>query len=180
MDEMLEFNKEFVRSKGYEQFSANKLPDKKLAVLACMDTRLTELLPAALNFKNGDIKLIKNAGAMVSHPFGGVMRSLLVCIYTLGVEEIAVIGHHDCGMQFLEASLIEQKIIEKGIPEKHLKLMKSMGIDLNKWLHGFDSAEDSVRQSVTMIKNHPLIPENIQVRGFLLNPKTGEIAEVPE
>ena len=63
LDEILEFNKQFVANKGYEKYITNKYPDKKIAILSCMDTRLTELLPAALGIKNGDVKMIKNAGA---------------------------------------------------------------------------------------------------------------------
>ena len=48
IDDILEFNKKFVESKGYEKYITNKYPDKKIAILSCMDTRLTELLPAAL------------------------------------------------------------------------------------------------------------------------------------
>ena len=54
--------------KGYEKYITDKYPDKKLAVLSCMDTRLTELLPAALGLKNGDAKIIKNAGDLVLTP----------------------------------------------------------------------------------------------------------------
>ena len=53
IDQILEFNKTFVAQKGYEKYVTDKYPDKKLAVLSCMDTRLTELLPAALGIKNG-------------------------------------------------------------------------------------------------------------------------------
>ena len=56
LDEILEFNKQFVANKGYEKYITNKYPDKKIAILSCMDTRLTELLPAALGIKNGDVK----------------------------------------------------------------------------------------------------------------------------
>ena len=73
IDELLKFNREFVKSKGYERFITNKYPDKKIAIVSCMDTRLTELLPAALGIKNGDVKIIKNAGAIISHPFGSVV-----------------------------------------------------------------------------------------------------------
>ena len=62
IDQIIDFNKSFVESKGYEKYLTDKYPDKKLAVLSCMDTRLTELLPAALGLKNGDAKIIKNAG----------------------------------------------------------------------------------------------------------------------
>ena len=88
IDDILEFNKKFVESKGYEKYITNKYPDKKIAILSCMDTRLTELLPAALGIRNGDVKIIKNAGGVISHPFGSVIRSLMVAIYELGVKEV--------------------------------------------------------------------------------------------
>lgn len=66
IDELLNFNKTFVETKGYEKYITNKYPDKKIAIVTCMDTRLTELLPAALGIKNGDVKIIKNAGGVPS------------------------------------------------------------------------------------------------------------------
>ena len=65
IDQIIAYNKTFVEQKGYEKYLTSKYPDKKLAVLSCMDTRLTELLPAALGLKNGDAKIIKNAGGLV-------------------------------------------------------------------------------------------------------------------
>lgn len=106
IDELLEYNRGFVDKKGYEKFITNKYPDKKIAIVSCMDTRLIELLPAALGIKNGDVKIIKNAGAIISHPFGSVIRSLMVAIYELGVVEIMIIGHSDCGAQHMDLSLI--------------------------------------------------------------------------
>ena len=64
IDQIIAYNKTFVAQKGYEKYLTDKYPDKKLAVLSCMDTRLTELLPAALGLKNGDAKIIKNAGGL--------------------------------------------------------------------------------------------------------------------
>ena len=96
IEDILEYNKRFVENKGYEKYITNKYPDKKIAILSCMDTRLTELLPAALGIKNGDVKMIKNAGGIISHPFGSVIRSLMVAIYELGVKEVMVIAHSDC------------------------------------------------------------------------------------
>lgn len=103
IEEVLAFNQTFVEEKRYEQFETDKYPEKKLAVLSCMDTRLTELLPAALGLKNGDAKIIKNAGGVIAHPFGSVIRSLLVAIFELGVENIMVVGHSNCGAQHMNA-----------------------------------------------------------------------------
>ena len=64
IDKILAFNREYVASKGYERHITDKFPDKKLAVLSCMDTRLSVLLQDALGLKNGDAKIIKNAGAV--------------------------------------------------------------------------------------------------------------------
>ena len=93
IEELLAYNRKFVEEKRYEQYAASKYPNKKIAILTCMDTRLVELLPAALGLRNGDVKIIKNAGGVVTNPFGSVIRSLLVAIIELGVEEIMVIGH---------------------------------------------------------------------------------------
>ena len=54
IDELIRYNREFVKNKGYERYVTDKYPDKKIAILSCMDTRLTELLPAALGVRNGD------------------------------------------------------------------------------------------------------------------------------
>ena len=67
------------KAKAYEKYAASKYPNKKLAILSCMDTRLTELLPAALGLKNGDAKIIKNAGGIIADPFGSVMRMSVNC-----------------------------------------------------------------------------------------------------
>ena len=114
IDELVSYNREFVKNKGYEKYITNKYPDKKIAIVSCMDTRLTELLPASLGIKNGDVKIIKNAGAIISHPFGSVIRSLMVAIYELGVVEVMIIGHTDCGAKHMNSSEMIEKMKERG------------------------------------------------------------------
>ena len=171
--EMLKFNENFVKNKGYEKFRTTKFPDKKVAILSCMDTRLTNLLPAALNIQYGDIKIIKNAGALISHPFGSVMRSLVVAIYELGVKEIFVIGHSDCGMENLNSQQIIEKMLKRGIRKNDLDLISSSGVNTNTWLTGFSNPIESVKETVKLINNHPLIPKDVSVMGFIINPTTG-------
>lgn len=64
LDTILAFNQSFVENKQYEQFSVGKFPQKKMVILTCMDTRLTELLHSAMDLRNGDAKIVKNAGAL--------------------------------------------------------------------------------------------------------------------
>jgi len=175
INEIMDFNKSFVEKEEYRFFETSKYPKKKLAVLSCMDTRLTLLLPAALGVKNGDIKIIKNAGATISHPYGSVMKSLMVCIYELGIEDVLVIGHNDCGMLNLHSEEISKKMIKAGISKEAITKVQSE-IDFDKWLSGFDDVEQSVIDTSEMIRSHPLIPESINVYGLVIDPSTGKLS----
>lgn len=172
---MLQYNKEFVASKGYEKFTTSKYPDKKIAIVTCMDTRLVELLPAALGIKNGDVKMIKNAGGTITNPFDSTVRSLLVAIYELGVNEIMVIGHTGCGVQGMDAQEMLHLMKERGVDEEHISLMRHCGIDLDSWLHGFEDTEAAVLETVDLVKNHPLVPKDIVVRGYIMDSETGAL-----
>jgi carbonic anhydrase len=173
--DILGHNVSFVENREYEPFRTDRFPDKKLVVLSCMDTRLVELLPRAMNFRQGDAKLIKNAGAIVSHPFGSVMRSILLAVYELGAAEVAIVGHHDCGMTGLNAGRILARARERGVPEAVLSTLRHAGIDMEHWLAGFESAEAGVRQSVEIVRQHPLLPAGIPVHGLIIHPETGKL-----
>jgi carbonic anhydrase len=175
LEEMLEFNKKFVENKEYDAYITSKEPNKKMVILSCMDTRLTELLPKALNLKNGDVKLIKNAGATISHPFGSAMRSILVAIYEFKADEVLIVGHHCCGMSSINPDKIIEKMNDRGIPKEIVSTLINAGIDIRKWLKGFDSVEESVNESVKIVKTHPLIPKDIKVHGAIMDPVTGKI-----
>lgn len=171
--DILDFNSQFVSKRGYEPFRTDRFPDKKLIVLTCMDTRLTELLPHAMDIHNGDIKLLKNAGAIVSHPFGSIMRSILVAVYELGAQEIAVVGHHGCGMTGLSCERIIEKAKLRGVKPDTFDQLNHAGIHLESWLTGFASPEDGVRKSVGIVRNHPLLPPGTAVHGLMIDPETG-------
>ncbi len=175
IDGILAHNRQFVAKREYEAFATDRFPNKKLVLLTCMDTRLTELLPRAMNFRNGDVKLIKNAGAIVSHPFGSVMRSILVAVYELQAAEVAVVGHHNCGMAGLEPQRVLEQALERGVLPATLATLEHSGINLAEWLRGFNTVEDGVRASVAMIRHHPLLPPSVPVHGLVMNPATGEL-----
>ena len=178
IEDMLAYNREFVRSKGYEKFQTSKYPDKKIAILTCMDTRLVELLPAALGIRNGDVKMIKNAGGMITGPFDSAVRSLLVGIIELGVQEVMVIGHTDCGVQHIDSDIMIHHMKQRGISQESIDLMKYCGIDFEKWLAGFDTVEQSVTDTVETIRNHPLMPHDIRIGGYVIDSITGEVSTV--
>lgn len=178
IDEMLEYNKRFVEAGEYERYRTSKYPDKKIAIVTCMDTRLIELLPAALGIKNGDVKIIKNAGGTITNPFDSTVRSLLVAIYELGVDEVMIIGHTGCGVQGMNSAGMLDLMRRRGISEEHITLMKHCGINLSEWLHGFEDTETAVQETVELVRNHPLVPADITVRGYIMDSVTGELTAI--
>lgn len=175
IEEILRYNREFVAGKQYEKYATSKYPDKKIAIVTCMDTRLVELLPMALGIRNGDVKMIKNAGGTITNPFDSTMRSLLVSVYELGVTEIMVIGHTGCGAQGMDADEMLELMRKRGVSQEHIELMGHCGIDLRAWLQGFEETPAAVRETVDLIAHHPLMPRDIAVAGYIIDSGTGEL-----
>ena len=175
IEQMLAYNREFVANREYEKFQTTKYPDKKIAILTCMDTRLVELLPAALGIRNGDVKMIKNAGGMITGPFDSAVRSLLVGIVELGVEEVMVIGHTDCGVAHINADMMIRHLVERGVSQDHIAMMRYCGIDFEAWLRCFDNVECSVAETVDLLRHHPLMPPDVTINGYEMNTDTGAL-----
>ncbi len=175
LSNILEFNETFVTEKQYEKYETTKFPDKRIVIVTCMDTRLTELLPKAMNLKNGDAKIIKSAGAIVTHPFGGIMRSLLIAVYELQADEVYIVGHHDCGMSSIDTGHIIEEMVDRGIDKSLFSTLKYSGIDMKDWLHGFEDVTKSVRMSVNTVRNHPLMDKKVPIHGLVVHPNTGKL-----
>ena len=170
IEDILAYNRQFVADKGYEQFATDKYPNKKLAIVTCMDTRLIELLPAALG--------IKNVGGVISSPFGSAMRSLLIAIYELGCEEIMVIGHTDCGVSHIDSDRMIEEMKARSVSVHDIDIMRYCGVKFERWLAGFETVEKSVAESVDVVINHPLVPKDIHVSGYVMDSVTGALTLV--
>ncbi|WP_113868728.1 beta-class carbonic anhydrase [Paraliobacillus ryukyuensis] len=172
LEEILQFNQKFVEDEAYKPFETDGLPNKRAVIFTCMDTRLIELLPNALNLKNGDVKMVKNAGAILTDKYDSTMKSILIAIHALQAEEVFVIAHHNCGMNHLDTDTLLERMKVQGITDEAIH---SLDKDANEWLKGFESVEDSVRQSVSIIEDHPLLPTDIPVHGLVIDPQTGKL-----
>jgi carbonic anhydrase len=143
----------------------------KLAVVACMDTRHN--VEKVLGLKHGDAKIIRNAGNLLDD---GTLRSLLVAIHLLGVRHVAVLGHTKCGMTMVGRG--EFRIARSIAATTDMPLHEVMRPDFQRWLGGFDSAEENVRRSVQILRKHPLMPKGLEVIGLLYDNETGETRPV--
>ena len=115
---------------------------------------------------------------MVISAFDSAMRSLIVAIYELCVEEIMVVAHSHCGACHMSFDHFHHEMIARGVTDETLDTIQKCGIDLHHWLEGFKDTPESVRKTVETIKTHPLVPKDIVVRGFIIDSETGELEEI--
>jgi carbonic anhydrase len=173
LDKILAANREFTHPGAFPPLP--KSPQKQLAIFTCMDTRLVEFLEPAMGIKRGEAKVIKNAGNTVIDSNGGVIRSLVAAIFLLGVEEVFVIGHRDCGMAHVNPEDLRERMIKRGISAEAID---SLVPDLSQWLGAFTCPEENVQTVVSIIRNSPLIPRDVPIHGLIFCPDNGNLMEI--
>ena len=171
LNSILTTNRDFVHPGAFPPLPKN--PKKQFAIFTCMDTRLVDFLEPAMGIKRGDAKIIKNAGNTLIDPLhGGVIRSLVAAIFMLGVEEIFVIGHEDCGMANINPEQLKSDMIARGISPKAIETLVP---DLAQWLGAFACPEENVNGVVEKIRANPLIPADVPVHGLIFCPNDGHL-----
>lgn len=179
LEQILTANKEFVENLPQEFSNVcpikGKLPSRELAIFTCMDTRLVDFLEPAMGITRGEAKVIKNAGNSITGPFEATIRSLVIGIFELGVKEIVVIGHMDCGMANTDSRKLIQKMIDRGISPDAIKMIEK---EMENWVDHFHHPVENIEEAVIKIRSNPLIPKDVPVHGLLFNPHTGEISVV--
>ena len=176
IEEILEYNRKFVEEKGYEPYVTSKYPEDCNSELYGHPAYQSS--SSSTGIKERRCKMIKNAGGVITHPYGSVVRSLLVGILELGVEEVMVVGHTDCGVQGMNPKVLLKDLEERGVEKKHIDIIRNSGIDLEGWLAGFDSVEQSVEDTVFTLRNHPLMPRDVRIYGFIMDSITGELKKI--
>jgi carbonic anhydrase len=158
-DELLANNEAYVA--GFPHADLPLPPDKKVAVVACMDARLN--VYGALGLREGDAHVIRNAGGVITDE---EIRSLAISQNLLGTEEIILVHHTDCGMlTFSDDQFADQ-------------LEDSTGQRPSWSAHAFGDLDEDVRKGIALIKDSPFIPRKDSVRGFVYEVETGRLREV--
>lgn len=163
IDEVLKANKKY--AKNFKLGHLPMSPARKLAVVACMDARMT--VSQLLGLKTGEAHIIRNAGGIVTED---AVRSLIISHYLLGTQEWMIINHTDCGMLTFTDEELRRQLREK-------TQTGTLGV-LPASFHAFSDLEENVRHQIQKVKSHPWFPKHIPVRGFIYDVKTGSLNEV--
>jgi len=180
LNEVLTANEQY--STEFDKADLAMPPARGFAILTCMDARLDPAKYAGL--AEGDAHVIRNAGGRASDD---AIRSLVISYKLLGTKEWFVIHHTDCGMETFTDSIMRDLLSTS---------LKTASVDDTGWhdcCEGngsnegqfidwltIDEQNQSVLDDVTRIRNHPLVPNDIPVYGYIYDVKTGSLIEVPE
>jgi carbonic anhydrase len=146
---------------AFEDVDLPQKPERKVAVLACMDGRLD--VHRLLGLAEGDAHVIRNAGGVVTEH---EIRALSISQHVLGTEEVILIHHTGCGMLGFDDAGFKARLLE------------ATGVDPAWTEEGFGDLDEDVRQSVGRVKASPFILHKHSVRGFVYDVHTGGLREV--
>ncbi len=178
-DKILAANQEFIKQFGDRAELASP-PAKKLAVLTCMDARMDPIKFAGLT--DGDAHIIRNAGGRASDD---AIRSLIISHKLLATNVWLVIQHTSCGMATITNEKLGELLtenIDTAVNEngEWKNIGNRTGNAIAKqidWMTISD-LEQTVRDDVKKIKNHPLVPDSVSVYGMIYDVNNGKLSEV--
>ncbi|MDP9161748.1 MAG: carbonic anhydrase [Acidobacteriota bacterium] len=179
LEEVLAANQRYAADFG-DKANLAMPPARRFAILTCMDARLDPAKFAGLT--EGDAHVIRNAGGRASDD---AIRSLVISYKLLGTKEWFVVHHTNCGMEFfsndgmrglLAHSLETAALTDKGFQD----VGKSPGSRAGEYIEWLTirNQEQSVRDDVQRIREHPLVPGNVAIYGYIYDVKSGRLTEV--
>jgi carbonic anhydrase len=181
VDEVVAANQSYAGSFGAKAELALP-PARKFAILTCMDARLDPAKYAGLS--EGDAHVIRNAGGRATDD---AIRSLVISHKLLGRREWFVIHHTNCGMELFADEVIADLLDDdlgtasfdgKTWSNPHHHGGHAAGHFI-KW-HTIKNQEASVAQDVRRIREHPLVPRNVPIYGYIYDVHTGRLNEVKQ
>ncbi|HDR7719776.1 carbonic anhydrase [Bacillus albus] len=149
--------------------------NKKVLVLTDIEHGIEPIIQQVTNIQQENILTIHSYDSVIVHPYGDIMRSIIIAIYQENVEEIFVVGIEDketssvnlqTQRDFIKDNIELDYLFKNCMPEF------SSG-SLNEWLSGQENVSENIEKSIEMIRHHPLVPSNIKVHGFMID-RTGE------
>jgi len=159
-ENFLKANQAYVELHGDLHLSIK--PKTKVAIVTCMDSRLH--VAPALGLALGDAHILRNAGGRVTED---MIRSLVISQQQMGTREIVVLHHTDCGAQTFNNEDFQE----------HLKC--ELGVDVSgQDFLPFQDIDESVREDMKLLRECPLIPDDVIISGAVYDVDTGRMIEV--
>lgn len=184
LQELLAHNERFLQETALPR--VGHAPSKHTAIVTCMDCRLVNMFEPALGLERGDVLELRTAGATISLPErtaanNDLIRSLAGGVYLLGVRQVFVIGHTECGLSKVDPTALISTMQTLGVdPQQLIQQYGLKDVDgLVDWIGAFKDVHLNVQEVVEVIRQSPFLPK-IPVYGLVIDINTGKLTVVDD
>jgi len=133
----------------------------RLALVACMDARIDPW--QAFGLKQGSTHVIRNAGGRLAD----AIRSIAISQVMLDTDAVAIVHHTDCGLlTFSDETMRARLREERGAIADDIAFLP------------FADQEKALRDDLALYRQTPFLRQDIPVRAFVYDLKTGALREV--
>lgn len=157
--------------------------NKKVLLLTDIEHGIEPIIQQVTNIQQENMLTIHSYDSVIVHPYGDIMRSIIIAIYQENVEEIFVVGIEDketspvnlrTQHDFIKDNIELDYLFENCMPEF------SSG-SLDEWLSGKENVSENIEKSIDMICHHPLVPSDVKVYGFKIDRTRGKetVVKIP-
>ncbi|WP_270341777.1 carbonic anhydrase [Bacillus mobilis] len=149
--------------------------NKKILLLTDIEHGIEPIIQQETNIQQENMLTIHSYDSVIVHPYGDIMRSIIIAIYEENVEEIFVVGIEDKATDVVNLQIQRDSIKNNREIDYLFKncMPEFSSGSLNAWLSGQENVGENIEKSIDMIRNHPLVPSDIKVHGFMID-RTGE------
>ena len=173
LEDILRANAEYQSSEESKNLAdLTSKPTRHIMVITCIDCRLIDLLEPAMGIKRGEANIVKTAGNHVPPGMNDTIKTVLVGIFELGVTEILIVGHYDCGVAAATKNSIMTKMQKQNIDADCLKENEAA---IGDWLDNYTDPKANVKVSVTNLRSNKLIPKTVPIHGLVIDPDNGKL-----
>lgn len=180
------FNNRFI---GNFPVTTDPVHRKKVLFIIGMEDPLEQWLYSALPVPPEQMMVLKSYGPVISEPYDSLMRSVIIAVYQENVEEIFVIGSAVRDESISNQNDFISKMKQKGVTAVKIQTVEYLfkhcfpgftGNDIGEWMERSKTVTYDIKQSVDLIRRHPLIPSGIRVYGLLMDTVNGTSTRVVE
>ncbi|PHB87453.1 carbonic anhydrase [Bacillus wiedmannii] len=145
--------------------------NKKVLLLTDIEHGIEPIIQQVTNIQQENILTIHSYDSVIVHPYGDIMRSVIIAIYEENVEEIFVVGIEDKEIDVVNLQIQRDSIKNNREIDYLFKncMPEFSSGSLNAWLSGQENVSENIEKSIDMIRHHPLVPSDIKVHGFMID-----------
>ena len=157
---------------------------KKVLFVIGMESELDSFIKKKVNINPENILILQSYGPVISQPFGDLMRDIIISVYQENVDEIVVVASKE---DQKNAGDILNKIVEKKGLQENIQMINYLLKNgqspypegtISEWIEGGKTVTEDVQNSVNVIRNHPLMPPQVKVRGIFIEKENDKRSDI--